>query len=588
MTYALMGSFAISLYLLAIHLAGASLDRWHYSFRRTLGASLGMALWFHGVLYVMVPIGLASLPLLRYLPIGALILMFLGGGCLLTWRALAPLPRRNRARILLPVLLSLTVLPFAPHDMLRRWRSRPALDALEPRLMLVSFDAMRRDTLERKMPQWRLPEDVQTITPFPSTRLAWNVLLGADPDRTFREDMVPTLWEAQHPEHLKLLVLAKAAKVRTAFAIDDSLSPCFGLQRNLFDTVREPDGGWKYWLSYGQGTCWPLFSWVQNYLSPIETSNPWNDSAAWFRDLGRLLKSHQWVSSHNCQLHPPILLTLGELQVFDPWRWAVHSPLAYLTYDSAKDREGDSFHWRETWRSDGKSQYEVRAGRLLNTSIPFLDLWVREYPSLSGVVLADHGEGFPVVQNAQGHSVTHSSGLHGFGLDPLSVAIPLHPFGVTEARLQPGDVWSLLDLRDSIGRWITSQRPLALGGNAQGWLVQLVTIQPTHLEQGNSGGANDHGKGIRPEEIARKVHLLPNGYWYSNSLENGTSERDPVSSAMVTSGKMVLFNPVDSGRYFRQEIVRGVPQQGTLIAAAGMEREVGAFRGNRVVSNAFQ
>lgn len=557
------------------------------SFRTGLQTGLGTALWFHGVLYLMVPTGMNSLPGLRYLPIGLVLLGLLGGGGWLLWRALGPQPGRARAWVLLAWVVLFTALVFTPHDLIRRWRVRQDLDAAQPRLILVSFDALRKDTLERLMPQWKLPEEALAITAFPATRLAWNALLGADPDLTFRTNLVPPLWEVRHPEHLTLLVRARAARVRTAFAIDDSLSPSFGLQPNLFNTVREPAGGWKYWLTYGHGTCWPAYSWAQNYFSPIETTNPWNDSSAWFRDLDRLLREHQWVSSHNCELHPPIRPTFAELQALDPWRWPVHSSMAFMTYESLQDQEDDRLHWRETWRSDGKRQYEVRAARLIQAFLPFHAKWIREYPNLSGVVLSDHGEAFPVIRNAKDVPVTHMSGIHGFSLDALTGTIPLHPFGATEDHLRNGDVFSLLDLRDAIGRWIFGHRPLELKGRSEGWLVQMPTIRPTHLETASAAMDSDPGRGIRPEQIAATLHFSADGFWYSDVPLGERDKSYPVCSAIYLGDRILLFNPVDSKTYYRQEIVHGVPGTPSLVPVEQMKREVAAFRGCRVVSNAL-
>ena len=556
-------------------------------FRRALALGLATALWVHGLLYLQVPTALSSLAGLGYLPIGLLILGFLAGGAALGWRGLAPLPARGRAGLLVPLLAAFTLLPYVPHDLLRRGDAAAPLARTEPRLMLVSFDALRRDTLERDMPAWKRSAQVQTITVFPATRLAWETILGADPDRTFRTTMAPPLWEALHPEHLRLLVQARAAKVRTAFAINDSLSPCYGLQPTLFDTVQEPEGGWKYWLSYGEGTTWPLYSWLENLRSPIETSNPWNDTSAWFRDLGRLLPGHHWVSSHNCLLHPPIRLTLDELQSFDPWRWLLHSPEAYVSYEGFSDQEGDFRHWRETWRSDGKRQYEVRAARMLKAVVPFLEEWGREYPGLSGVLMADHGEGFPVYLQNGTTPVTHGSGLHGFGLDALTVGIPLHPFGATLDRLADGQVWSILDLRDAIGAWIGDRKPLILEGNPKGWLVQIETIVATHLARPEPGAPANHARGILPMEIASHIQLLVSGNWFQKDMITPGSGTDPVSSALVTGNGMVLVNPVDVDQFYRQEIRAGQVLPGRIISLAEYRKEVREFPGRRAVPSAM-
>ena len=207
------------------------------------------------------------------------------------------------------------------------------------------------------------------------------------------------------------LVAAERKGLRTAFVINDSLTPSFGLQPSLFSDVVEPDGGWKYWFTLGYGTCWPAYSWIQNYFSPVETTNAWSDSEVFWRDLDRTLEGHHWVSSHDCELHVPITLKRAELQTLDPWRWLLHSAKAYHPYTTAAEINQDRS--RLNWRADALLHYQIRIHRLIDSLAPHLEAWNLQYPQLSGVVTSDHGEEHvPLV--ISGKVVSHLNGLHGF------------------------------------------------------------------------------------------------------------------------------------------------------------------------------
>ena len=555
--------------------------------RQGLLAGLATALWLHGSLFIMVPIGMNNLPVLNHLPIGLLLLGFLAGGSCLGWRALAPMPSRSRVWVLLLLGAVTTAGLFLPHDLLRAHQPAGILRATEPRLVLVSFDALRRDEMEKAVPQWRLNEGIQTVTAFPSTRLAWEALLGSDTDRTFSGTLAPTLWDLAHPERLSLVAKASALNIRTAFAINDSLSPSYGLEPNLFTTVAEPEGGWKYWFSYGSGTTWPFYSWAQNYLSSIETSNPWNDADAWFRDLDRLLENHQWLASHHCGLHSPVIPTLPELQAFDPWLWAGHAPATYCSYESDDDHDLDTHHWRESWRSDGKRLYSIRAHQLLAKLVAVQGRWAQQYPALSGVILSDHGEGFPVIFKDAIQPISHGAGLHGFGVDDLTLTIPLHPFGVTVNSLHSGEVWSLINLRESIDTWLVNRQPLVLRGEAQGWAVQVQNIQATHFIRTPTGQTPDPASGITTTEIAFRLVARSDGSWADDGSSPTPGKPVPVSSALISHDAWVLFNPIDDCQWHRQEVRDGKIFQQATVSKQAMAAEVACFKGRHIVANAL-
>jgi hypothetical protein len=522
-------------------------------FRKGLLMGFATLLWLHGVLYAQVPGALGSLPLFGKLPMAMALSLFLIPGVILT---LLLLRGGGVARALLRGALALIILAgslFVPHDVFRRWAPHPTpLGDSERRLALVSIDGLRRDTFESCMPQWKAPSDCQPVCAFPATRLAWNALFGAPIEEMRYAKLIPYQGELNAPDRLALLREAERRGIRTAFLIDDSLTPSYSLVPSLFTTVLEPEGGWRYWFTLGFGTSWPLFSWAQNVVSPIETSNPWCDTRAFYRDVGRQLRFHHWVSSHNCELHAPIVLRLGDLRGLSGWKWLGRSAYSYQPY-TGWDQISKDQGVRLGPRASAQRHYSVRAARLLSEMSPFLQDWQQTYPRLSGVVTSDHGETFPGIYTQDRQLASTFSGIHGFRLDADTIQVPLHVFGQTTHHLKHGALFSWLDLRDCISAWLESQEPLSLSTNITSRIIQITAIQPAHLEGGEGSVRQPRAGGLEIRELMRTIVLRPNGLWYCGDLDEVSKSHSIFSTALAQGRRLVLYNPEKDGTFYRED-----------------------------------
>jgi hypothetical protein len=316
-----------------------------------------------------------------------------------------------------------------------------------------------------------------------------------------------------------------------------------------FSRVVEPSGGWKHFFTMGLGWTWPVYSWMENYASPVETTNPWSDFSATLEDVGRTLSQTAWLSAHSCHLHAPFYLTLAEIQANDPWTWLIRPARLYKPYEDMDMATRDHFR-RNDARNDPFRQYRIRGGMALRTLAPFLDEWQKRYPNLSGVVTSDHGEQFFIFTDPATKRVGHFTGVHGFTLDPACLRIPLHPVGRVQSTLDKGDVYSWDDLRDNIAQWILTQAPLRLTvpkGEAR--IIDFPTIVAEHLLTSGER-AESKGAGVSPSELVMKTHLLSMGAWFLEDPEPGAPDPN-LSTAIIRGDCMLTFNPLGSGAHER-------------------------------------
>jgi hypothetical protein len=526
----------------------------HLGFSEGFLTALGICLFFHGVLFTMVPMGMVGLPGLKHLPMGLLLMLFLGTGAWLLWRryrAESPTMPLLRTTALLAFL---ALLPSVPHDIFRKsMPGQPPLPDGTPRVLILGIDGMRRDVLERHMPEWKAPNGVMPACVAPATRRSWSLLLGKDPVKLRNSIIMPFKGDLEHPEEFRLLALAREKGLRTAWAIDDSLTAGFGNQPNLFTTVRESPGGWKYWYTLGMGTIFPVYSWGQNYLAPIENTNPWADIRAFYRDIGRLVSSHHWVFAHTCSLHEPIRSTSTELQTIRPWRWLLDSPWSYRSYVNPEEAAEDGYS-RADPRSSALYHFSARARRILRELQPAIQDWEQQFPALSGVLTADHGEYHIELRSPEGELLSHLEGYHGFSLEPYSLWVPLHPFGKTQHHFKPNDNFTWVELRDALPDTI-SGAPLVLKPREQPLLIQFPTIRATHIEtQAEKENKDRQGAGIDPKEILDSLYVFPNGMWFASDFNDERFKNRPLSSGLVQGNNLLLFNPVGIDKFERQTL----------------------------------
>ncbi len=522
----------------------------HLSFRRGLLVGLGTFLWVHGLLYLDVPAALGMVQGIQYIPMGIVLMLLLGGGARVL--AMAFGSTRKSAWRLAAGAFTIIVLVHLPHDLFRRMA--PSNEPLPPgqrRLLVLGIDGLRQDIAEGALPGWKAPGGCQPVVAVPATRLAWNMLLGADPESFKYHLIIPFKDEYDSPPQPGLLDAAKARGISTIFLIDDSTTLSFLNTRTPFDQVYEPSGGWKHFFTVGAGTCWPVFSWAENYFSYIETTNPWCDDGSYFREVGRALERNQWVSAHTCEMHAPFYLRLDEIQQLRPWSWLLHPARAYQPYQGLDQAEKDQFR-RQGGRSNPINHYRIRATRILKDLEPTLHEWELKFPNLSGVVTSDHGEEFVPVITPDGTLISYLTGIHGFDLTPDTLKVPLHPFGNAQAVLGPKDIYSWLDLRDDLGRWVQSVEPLRLTRRGpEGWLLSFPTVQAVHAmpkEIRDQGGIQ--GAGIKPEEFIRNTYLGFNGMWFMDTppeLETAKA----LSWALIQPDQTTTMNPIGSGKYLK-------------------------------------
>ncbi|MBP1771697.1 MAG: hypothetical protein H6P99_860 [Holophagaceae bacterium] len=527
-----------------------SLDH-HLGWKRGLWVGLGSFLWIHGLLYLDVPAALGMIQGLQHIPMGLTLLLLLAGGLLALARGFQA--QWRSAWRLAGGALTLLLLLHLPHDLFRRMV--PQADKVAPterRLLVLGIDGLRQDVAEAAMPDWKAPGGCQPVVAVPATRLTWNILLGADPEAFQYHRVIPFRSELENPPQPGLLDAARAKGQRTIFLIDDSTTLSFVLSRAPFDRVYEPSGGWKHFFTVGAGSCWPVYSWAENYLTYIETTNPWSDDRSFFREVERSLAQHQWVSAHTCQLHAPFFLRRDEIQELRPWSWLLHAPRSYLPYQTLEQAEKDRYR-RQGGRANPVNHYRIRVKRILNDLAPMLRRWEADYPGLSGVVTSDHGEEHTPVVTPDDTLVTFLTGIHGFTLVPDSLKVPLHPFGKTVTHLGPRDIYSWLDLRDDLGRWIQGTGPLALTRNGpEGWLLSFPTVQAVHTqpkEVRDQGGVD--GAGMKPQDFVRGTYLGFKGYWFMDTPPNLDRHEMELSWALIQPDKTITFNPIGKGRYLK-------------------------------------
>jgi len=523
----------------------------HLRFRLGLWIGLGSFLWIHGLLYLDVPGAMGMVQGLQHLPMGLSLALLLCGGMWAIARGFHS-SWRSSWRVA-GGCMTLALLLHLPHD-LYRWLVPQShkIPAGERRLVVLGIDGLRQDVTETIMPTWKAPGGCQPVVAVPATRLAWNMLLGADPETFQYHFVIPFRTELENPPKPGLLDAARANKQRTIFLIDDSTTLSFALSRTPFDNVYEPGGGWKHFFTVGAGTCWPVYSWAENYLTAVETTNPWSDGKVFFRDLQRALSEHHWVSAHTCQLHAPFFLRRDEIQVLRPWSWLLHSARAYQPYQSMEQAERDHFR-RAGGRANPINHYKIRAARILKDLSPLIHQWESDYPNLSGVVTSDHGEEHPPVVTPDGTLVSYLTAVHGFNLTPDTLKVPLHPFGNTQSHLGPKDIYSWLDLRDDLGKWIMGTGPLQLTRSGpEGWLLSFPTVQAVHTqpkEIRDQGGVEGAGK--RPQDFVTGTYLGFNGYWFIDAPPTLNHYNLELSWAFIQPERTMVLNPIGKGRYIQ-------------------------------------
>jgi hypothetical protein len=549
-------------------------------FRRGLWQGAGAALVVHALLFWEVPAALATLPLLGRLPMGLVLLagLALAGYCL--GRGFQAARRLSDWGRLLGGCLLLVLLLHAPHDLFRRSMPRPpVVDPGASRTLVFSIDGCRQDVLEKAAPELKAPAGVVPVVAIPATRLAWNLLLGAPPDTMTHGFVIPQEWEWYQASPATLLERTSEKGLSTCFLIDDSTTLSFGLTRAKFTEVLEPAGGWTHYFSVGAGACWPVYSWLENFLSPVETTNPWADFAAFNRDVGRALERHRLVFSHTCQLHAPFFARREELQVLRPWRWLLHSAYAYQSYQALGEAEVTHYD-RQDGRSNPKNSYRIRLERLIRLTRPAFTAWTARFPALSGVLTADHGEAFLPIITADGTLVNYFTGVHGFNLTPETLLVPLYPFGATRTQdLKPGP-FSWFDLRQCLKDWVEKPEALSLKQiKPEGWLLSAPSIQMVHT-QGAADQPRSASAGLTPATLARHAMLSDAGIWFMTGAVEGADH--PISGhALIAGQDIVTFNPVGGGEWAR-EVWKGYDLQGgSNRTTEQMEQELAAFPGKR-------
>lgn len=548
----------------------------HLTYTSGFLTGCGTLLFFHGVLFVMVPMGMVGLPVLKHLPMGLDFLLILGGGALLLWRMYRRESPNLPAVRLLAFLGFLILLPQVPHDLLRKSLPLPPpLPPDAPRVLVVGIDGVRQDLFEKHMPAWKAPGGVHPVGVAPATRRSWSMLLGKEPATLRNSIIMPFQSDLGHPEEFKLLALAREKGLRTAWAIDDSLTAGFGNQPNWFTTVRESPGGWKYWFTFGYGTTFPVFAWSQNYIAPIENTNPWSDIRAYWRDVARLARTHHWTFTHTCILHEPIRMNLGEIQTFRPWRWLLDPPRAYRPYQSPDDVASDQAS-RADMRSSGLAHYSVRLNRVLKSLEPMIQDWEKAYPHLSGLVTSDHGEVHLQVQEEDGTVLTYMEGHHGFKLDPFSMWVPMHPFGKTRTRANDKQIFTWIELRDAMWAAGQSGDDLLLEGRSDPLLVQFPTIRAVFLETEEEKKIKAD-TGIDPRELLTDLYVFPNGLWFASDANDEKYKNRKLSSGLARGSELILFNPTDGGKFERQTFERYRQTSHADVSPEAVDAELSAY-----------
>jgi hypothetical protein len=540
-------------WLMALVLGTLALDgsfRSTWTWGQNLLLTLAGLVWIHWIYWWEVPTAMWVLPGLARLPIWAALLLLLAVALIL---ALWGFRAHGRGWVRRSLAVGLCLLAWSALAYLPLWLARPSRSLGTPsghptKALLLGIDGLRGDF--RDEPEFKAFAGVSypnAYSPLPATRMLYHLLWGGDPEFYSIATVVPSLEELDGEVNLRLLQEAKKRGQKVRFFIDDGGTISISGRTALFDQVTMPARGWENFVNSNLAVRVPLFAAWLDLLRVFPSTNPWSNPAAGLHQTLEQGRGADWVIYHSCLSHQPIFLTREELGEIPGW-WRIppdrFKPLTEL--DEIRER-----HLTEIPPpQDPYLAYQIRNKSILKAWAPLWNQLVNDpdYRGTFRVLTADHGERFYHATNT-----LRLGGVHGFGLDPWELRVPLVVATPTSGQDQtqgPPQAVSLLDLRDAINRILTTGTiPLPAELGARPFVpARFHTLRDNHFRP-----SMKEYREYTTEGIIKATYILPEGLW-AMVYDKPASERGAdVSLAMAKEEDLIVFKPLKGGGAERTE-----------------------------------
>ena len=567
--HALMGLLA----WMALFLPGALLlpASWRIGWRGWMGflGALSGVTWMHLWYWWKVPTTLWVIPGIRSLPVFA-------GLVVIAVLALAPtiflLTRTQgswvrRSSVLILGLFMWTGLAQAPLTLAKKEYHPPTTATHETKILMLAIDGLRQDVAYREgLGSFSGTHFPNAYSPLPATRLLYHLVWGGDPDYYTVGHVVPS-WEeyqgriaqgvliqdelgqvlghfgdktATDPIALKLLEATRAKGWKVRFCIDDGGTIGLSGRSRDFDAIHMPASGWENFVNSNLGVRFPLYAAWMDVLRVFPSTTPWSDPVAPLVRTLEVGRGADWVMLHSCAAHQPIFLTRHELTEIPGW-WKLQ-PRDFEPRGSWKAiDQRDVDKWQP--ERNPALAYRIRIHSILRA---YQDIWNGlgndpDYKQATRIFFSDHGERF--------YHVTEEiqlQGVHGFGLDPWEMRIPLviqSPGAPAEPRQAKDQAISLLNIRDAIwdkiqGKPITPEELL------------FPPFAPGRYHTITSDSMRPTDKKFRQqskEKIINATYILPNGLWVMKYDRPASERSKDVTLARAVKDCLTVFKPLEGG-----------------------------------------
>ncbi|WP_257310075.1 hypothetical protein [Geothrix fuzhouensis] len=526
------------------------LDRtWRSGWTWTQGFLLSLAglVWIHWIYWWEVPTAMWVIPGLSRLPILASLLLLLGLAVGLAYLGLRRVGRGQswgglrRLGVLLICLTAWGGLAELPLWLAQR--THPHAPSGHPvKALFLGIDGMRGDF--RTQPEFKSFAGVSypnVYSPLPATRMLYHLLWGGDPEFYSIATVVPSIEELTGEVNLKLLKDAQARGQKVRFFIDDGGTISISGRTYLFDRVTMPARGWENFVNSNLGVRVPLFAAWLDILRVFPTTNPWTNPAAGLHQTLEQGRGADWVIYHSCLAHQPIFLTRKELGEIQGW-WKIPAnrfkPFSQLEQIEARDLV------EQPPAQDPYQAYQIRIRSILKAWAPIWNQLSKDpdYQDAFRVLTSDHGERFYHATKA-----LRLGGVHGYGLDPWELRVPLVVAtpGCAQQQVQgPARALSLLDLRDVTDQLLTTGKvpdPARLASRPFA-PARFHTLRDTHFRR-----SLKEYREYTTEGIIKATYILPEGLW-AMIYEKPASERGAdVSLAKAEEDHLTVLKPLKGG-----------------------------------------
>lgn len=409
------------------------------------------------------------------------------------------------------------------------------------KILTLAIDGLRADVASQAgVDDFHGMHFPNAYSPLPATRLLYHLLWGGDPNYYSVGHVVPSRGEFYGRIPLRLLDEAKAKGWKVRFCIDDGGTIGLSGRSTDFDAIYMPARGWENFVNSNLAVRFPLYAAWMDVLRVFPSTNPWScPNSALIRTL-EVGRGADWVMLHSCFAHQPIFLSRKELgQIPGWWKLAARDYEPRGSWQSLDQRDVDK------WRPERNPAlaYKIRMTTLVNT---YREVWNKldqdpDYRHATRIFFSDHGERF--------YHVTEKiqlQGVHGFGLDPWEMRIPLivkTPDGPPRSEKGTISAISLLNLRDGLQNIIQGQK-MNLND------VPVNAIAPGRYHTIASDSMRPSDKKFREqskEEIITATYIYPDGIWMMDYSRTATERSKDVTLARAFQDRLTVFKPLVGG-----------------------------------------